>query len=315
MGLVGESGSGKTTVGRCLLRLVDPSAGQILLDGVDITALRQRDFRPLRSRVQVVFQEPYDALDPRKSIGEAIREPLDFVASIGSAERNAKVHEVADLVKIPREALGRFPHEMSAGILQQAGIARAMVCEPELVVLDEPTSLLDATTRARIVALLNEVQKRTGVAYLFISHDLTTVARISHRVAVMYLGKIVETGTTEQIFSRPIHPYTRSLLSAVLEPNPDLREATTPLVGEIPSPIDLPSGCALHGRCPVAIGECSVAVPQLVDIGSGHEVSCIRLAPSDAGDPSMDHIQWVDQRGFNFQSLGKGRRQVVTEKR
>ena len=313
LGLVGESGSGKTTVGRCLLRLLDPTAGQILLDGDDITDLRQREVRRLRSRVQVVFQEPYDSLDPRKTIGEAIREPLDFIGSYGPAKRDAMVEEVADLVRIPAEALKRFPHEMSAGVLQQAGIARAMVCEPELIVLDEPTSLLDATARAGIIALLNDIQARTGVSYLFISHDLTTVARVSHRVAVMYLGKVVEMGSREQIFSRPIHPYTRSLLSAVLEPYPNLRQETTPLVGEIPSPIDLPSGCSLHSRCPVAIASCSTVVPQLVDIGEGHEVSCIRLAPFETNLVEGDQrIMWAEQRGFRFNIAPNGHEEAVT---
>ena len=304
LGLVGESGSGKTTVGRCVLRLLEPTAGQILLDGAEITRLKRRELRSLRRRVQIVFQEPYDALDPRRTIGEAIGEPLGMDPDLDAAGRVAKVRDAAGLVKIPPEALGRFPHEMSAGMLQRAGIARAMVCEPELVVLDEPTSLLDATARAEIIALLEDVQRRTGVAYIFISHDLTTVEHMSHRVAVMYLGKIVETGSREQIFSRPTHPYTRSLLSAVLYPDPGVKQDPTPLVGEIPSPINLPSGCALHTRCPVATSACPGTTPELVDIGHGHEVSCIRLAPLGGQIAEEDQrIEWRGPRGFDFRVL------------
>lgn len=307
LGLVGESGSGKTTVGRCLLRLLEPTEGTILLDGVEITRLRQKELRPLRKRMQIVFQEPYDSLDPRRSLGDAISAPLGLDPTLSGVERVEKVEAVADLVGVPAAALGRFPHEMSAGLLQRAGVARAMVCDPDLVVLDEPTSLLDATTRAEIISLLQEVQQRTGVAYLFISHDLATVEHISHRVAVMYLGQIVESGSKTAIFNQPIHPYTRSLLSAVLYPDPDRRQEPTPLVGEIPSPINLPSGCFLHQRCPVAIEACSSVVPQLVDIDQGHQVSCIRLGPLDHQVVERgQRIDWAEKRGFEYRTAGNG---------
>lgn len=301
LGLVGESGSGKTTVGRCLLRLLDPTEGAILLDGVDITDLRQRQLRPLRNRMQIVFQEPYDSLDPRRTLGDAISAPLGLDPALNSSQRIKKVRAVSHLVGIPTSSLDRFPHEMSAGLLQRAGIARAMVCDPALVVLDEPTSLLDATARAETIALLEDIQQRTGVSYLFISHDLATVEHMSHRVAVMYLGRIVESGSKTAIFSRPMHPYTRSLLSAVLYPDPNRKQEPTPLVGEIPSPINLPSGCSLHQRCPVAIEACTSVQPELVDIGDGHHVSCIRLGPLEGQVVERDQrIHWVEQRGFEY---------------
>jgi oligopeptide/dipeptide ABC transporter ATP-binding protein len=277
-GLVGESGSGKTTIGRCLLRLAEPTSGQLLFAGKDITRIKEKELRRLRSRMQIVFQEPYDSMNPRRTIGDAIREPL-MAAKLSTSGQMERVLELMSQVFLDPEDAGKYPHELSAGQLQRAGVARAIATNAELIVLDEPTSLLDPSVRAEIIDLLITLQKRTGVSYVFISHDLTTVQHISHRVAVMYLGKIVEMGTTRQIFANPLHPYTKALLSAVLFPDPKRKRVAYALQGEIPSPIDLPSGCFLHSRCPIAIGACRRITPQLVDVGDEHYVSCLRVAP------------------------------------
>jgi oligopeptide/dipeptide ABC transporter ATP-binding protein len=278
LGLVGESGSGKTTIGRCLLRLAEPTSGQLLFDGKDITKIKEKELRQLRSRMQIVFQEPYDSMNPRKTIGDTIREPL-MASKMSTSEQMERVVELMSQVFLDRQDISKYPHELSAGQLQRAGVARAIATNADLIVLDEPTSLLDPSVRADIIDLLVTLQKRTGVSYLFISHDLTSVQYISHRVAVIYLGKIVEMGITRQIFENPLHPYSKALLSAVLFPDPNRKRVSYSLRGEIPSPIDLPSGCFLHSRCPMAIGACSRITPQLVDVGDGHSVSCIRVAP------------------------------------
>lgn len=280
VGLVGESGSGKTTVGRCIVRLVEPTSGRVVFDGKDVTRMKQKDFRSVRARAQIVFQEPYDSMDPRMTIGNIIREPLRMLGKLRTVEQMNRVMNLLGQVYLDEQDVGKYPHELSAGQLQRVGIARAMATNPELIVLDEPTSLLDPSVRAEIIELLMTLQERTGVSYVFISHDLMTVRHISHRVAVMYLGKIVEMGTTEQIFQNPSHPYSKALLSAVLYPKPNKERLPYSLKGEIPSPIDLPSGCFLHSRCPIAIDTCSRITPELVDVGDGHCVSCIRVAPS-----------------------------------
>jgi oligopeptide/dipeptide ABC transporter ATP-binding protein len=303
LGLVGESGSGKTTVGRCVMRLAEPSSGHILFHGEEITRMKARPLRNLRARIQIVFQEPYDSFDPRLTIADAIAEPLKLIKRLGWVERLKRVVEVARLTYIEEHDLRKYPHELSAGQLQRAGIARAMVTEPELIVLDEPTSLLDASVRADIIDLLTDLQRRTGVSYIIISHDLTAVEHISHKVAVMYLGQIVESGTARQVFEAALHPYTRSLLSAVLVPDPRAEQVRAPLVGEIPSPIDLPSGCFLHQRCPIAIDACSRMEPELVGVGGGHFVRCIRIAPLPSqvlhDEPK---IMWSGPREFGFAS-------------
>jgi oligopeptide/dipeptide ABC transporter ATP-binding protein len=217
-------------------------------------------------------------MNPRKTIGDTIREPL-MASKMSTSDQMERVLELMDQVFLDRQDMSKYPHELSAGQLQRAGVARAIATNADLIVLDEPTSLLDPSVRADIIDLLVTLQKRTGVSYLFISHDLTSVQYISHRVAVIYLGKIIETGSTWQIFENPLHPYSKALLSAVLFPDPNKKRVSYPLRGEIPSPIDLPSGCFLHSRCPMAIGACSRVTPQLVDVGDGHSVSCIRVAP------------------------------------
>jgi oligopeptide/dipeptide ABC transporter ATP-binding protein len=276
LGLVGESGSGKTTVGRSILGLTSLSGGTILFDGKDLTATRRRDPASLRGQIQIVFQEPADALDPRIRIGPSIEEPL-IALDVRTEERQARVQEALDLVGLPRQAARLYAAELSAGQQQRVGIARAMITRPKLLVLDEPTSALDPTTRADIIDLLVRLQKQLGTTYLFISHDLSTVRFISHRVAVMYLGMIVEQGQAGAVFAQPRHPYSVGLLSSVLLPNPHLRHrAAVSLAGEIPSPINLPSGCFLASRCPFAINACRARIPPAEDLGGGHLVHCIR---------------------------------------
>ena len=276
LGLVGESGSGKTTVGRSILGLTSLSGGTILFDGKDLTATRRRDPASLRGQIQIVFQEPADALDPRIRIGPSIEEPL-IALDVCTEERQARVQEALDLVGLPRQAARLYAAELSAGQQQRVGIARAMITPPKLRGFDEPTSAVDPPTRADHKDMLVRLQKQLGTTYLFISHDLSTVRFISHRVAVMYLGMIVEQGQAGAVFAQPRHPYSVGLLSSVLLPNPHLRHrAAVSLAGEIPSPINLPSGCFLASRCPFAINACRARIPPAEDLGGGHLVHCIR---------------------------------------
>lgn len=277
LGLVGESGSGKTTVGRCILRLIDPDAGSIQFDGENILRVSPRQIRRLRARMQIVFQDPYDALNPRMRIGEAIVEPLRLTRALPSAASARRAAELFRQVGLDDSAAERYPHQMSAGAQQRVGIARAISTQPDLVVLDEPTSALDVSIRADILNLLHELQTDLGMSYLFISHDLTAVRRLCHRVAIMYLGKIVEIGETEALFEQPLHPYSRALLSSVLYPDPRQRRSTFVLSGEIPSPVNLPSGCPLHTRCPLATRECSEQVPPFEEKAPGRWLSCIHV--------------------------------------
>jgi oligopeptide/dipeptide ABC transporter ATP-binding protein len=226
--------------------------------------------------MQMVFQEPYDSLNPRMSIGRIVEEPIRVGKDMSPGKRLERVVEVLDMVRLGSWALGKFPHQFSAGEQQRIGIARAIATEPELVVLDEPTSALDVSVRAEILDLLTDLQERLGFSYLFISHDLTAVRRVCHRVAIMYLGKIVETGSTGEMFEQPLHPYSRALLSSVLYPDPREQLSRFVLAGEIPSPIDLPPGCSLHKRCPWAVDACSAAYPGLEEILPGRRVACFR---------------------------------------
>jgi oligopeptide/dipeptide ABC transporter ATP-binding protein len=276
LGLVGESGSGKTTIGRCVLRLIEPTSGQILVEGQDLRALPHDSLRRIRPAMQLVFQEPFDSLDPQMTIGQIVAEPLRLHTKLSRAERRERVIELLHKVGMPKQMADRYPHQIAAGQQQRAGIARAIATEPKFVVLDEPVSSLDPTARAEIIDLLIELQDRLGITYLFISHDLTTVRYLCTSVAVMYLGKIVEMSPTEELFDRPIHPYTRALLSAVPVPDPEVRPAKYVLAGEIPSPINLPTGCHLHTRCPAALPACRVTEPALEEVGPGHWVSCLR---------------------------------------
>lgn len=276
LGIVGESGSGKTTVGRCVLGLTDLSSGRITFNGADLVTTRRRNPASLRGQIQIVFQDPADALDPRMRIGASIAEPLTALG-VSSKEKSERVIEALDIVGLSRRTMQLYPAELSGGQQQRVGIARAMITRPKLVVLDEPTSALDPTARAEIIELLVGIQKKLGTAYLFISHDLSTVRFVSHRIAVMYLGMIVEQGEAASLFAQPRHPYSVGLLSSVLLPNPDLRQPfDVSLSGEIPSPINLPKGCFLASRCPFVIDACKIGIPPAVDLGNNHRVHCIR---------------------------------------
>lgn len=274
LALVGESGSGKTTVGRAILRLIEPTAGRVSFRGEDVTTVSQARFRKLRARMQMVFQEPFASLNPRMRVGRIVEEPLLLAGEHDGGVRRDRCIEVLRLVGLPASARDRFPHQFSAGEQQRIGIARAIATKPDLVVLDEPTSALDVSVRAEILDLLDALQRELNLAYLFISHDLTAVRRVCQRVAVMYLGRIVEAADTDALFSRPLHPYSRALLSSALFPDPQRRLSRFLLKGEIPSPIDLPSGCHLHLRCPWARPVCGRDVPVLEEAVAGHRVSC-----------------------------------------
>jgi peptide/nickel transport system ATP-binding protein len=275
--LVGESGSGKTTVGRCILRLLEPSEGTVYFKGKDVTLLPREQFRQLRSHIQMVFQDPFDSMDPRQRIGDAIAEPMRLTGSATPAERSARVTQLLELVGLTAAASTLYPHQMSAGELQRVGIARAIATDPDLIVFDEPTSALDVSVRADILNLLRDLQRRLGIAYLFISHDLTAVRRLCHRTAILYLGKLVEIGETESLFKAPMHPYSRALLSSVLYPDPEQVRSPFALTGEIPSPIDLPPGCPLHTRCPMATQHCSQVAPPLEEKTPGRRLSCLNV--------------------------------------
>jgi oligopeptide/dipeptide ABC transporter ATP-binding protein len=277
VGLVGESGSGKTTVGRCVLRLLEPSEGRVEMDGVDVTALSDRELRRLRPRMQLVFQEPYASLNPRMSVGQTVEEPLLLAGTLDRAAREARVRETIAAVGLDPSAIQAYAADLTGSEQQRVGIARAIVTRPDLIVLDEPTSTLDPSIRADILDLLLQLQETTGVAYLFISHDLTAVARVSHRIAIMYLGRIVEIGPAERIFQRQAHPYSRALLSAVLEPDPVRRLEPFQLKGEIPSAIERIEGCPLHRRCPLRIERCTREAPPLEPIEDGtRATACFR---------------------------------------
>jgi oligopeptide/dipeptide ABC transporter ATP-binding protein len=282
LALVGESGSGKTTVGRCVLRLIEPTAGTIFFRGQDVSTMKRDRLRALRPHMQMLFQEPYDSLNPRMPVWRIVEEPIRLGKDMSPRKRLERVVEVLEMVRLGTWALDKYPHQFSAGEQQRIGIARAIATEPELVVLDEPTSALDVSVRAEILDLLTDLQGHVGFSYLFISHDLTAVRRVCHRVAIMYLGKIVETGRTVEMFEQPLHPYSRALLSSVLYPDPDKQLSRFMLAGEIPSPIDLPPGCHLHRRCPWAVDACNAAYPDLEEILPGRRVACFRAREENA---------------------------------
>jgi len=274
LGLVGESGCGKTTTGRALLRLLEPTSGRVLVDGRDILRLGGRELRALRRDLQVVFQDPYASLNPRMTVGAIVEEGLT-IHRIGSrAERREKVARVLDRVGLGASCAARYPHEFSGGQRQRIGIARAIVLRPRFIVCDEAVSALDVSIQAQIVNLLAELQEELGVAYLFIAHDLALVEHLSDRVAVMYLGEIVESAPTRELFDRPLHPYTKALLDAIPVPDPERRRTRIVLAGDVPSAIDPPAGCRFHPRCAVAVrGLCDTRAPRTIAVGA-HEVNC-----------------------------------------
>ena len=280
LGLVGESGCGKTTTGRCILRLEPPTGGRVIFEGRDMSTLSDAELRGMRRRMQVIFQDPYSSLNPRMTVGQIIAEPLAVHRIV--PDRAARAARVQDLLRhaglLPAMAR-RYPHELSGGQRQRVGIARALAMEPTLIICDEPVSALDVSIQAQIINLLEELQAEFGLTYLFVAHDLSVVRHISDRVAVMYLGKIVEITDRKSLYEDPLHPYTKALLSAVPIPDPvvEARREHVVLGGEVPSPLNPPSGCVFHPRCPIAVAECRTTVPELRQIRPGHRAACIRV--------------------------------------
>ncbi len=278
LALVGESGSGKTTTGRCILRLIEPTSGEIRFLGEDLLALRREPLRRMRRHIQIIFQDPYTSLNPRMTIGSTVGEPFAIHRLVPRAGRKEKVAELLRTVGLDPSIMSRYPHELSGGQRQRVGIARALALQPRLIVCDEPVSSLDVSIQAQVINLLVELQEKFGLAYLFIAHDLRLVEHIADRVAVMYLGKIVECAPAAEIFSDPRHPYTKALLASVPVPDPEQRRPRPPLTGDPPSPVDLPPGCRFHPRCPVAVEACPRLEPPLLPLGGATRGSAAHLA-------------------------------------
>jgi oligopeptide/dipeptide ABC transporter ATP-binding protein len=288
LALVGESGAGKSTIGRCIVRLEEPDAGRITCDGTDVLGLGGAALRAFRRRVQIVFQDPYGSLNPRMRVGHAVREPLEVHGLARGRAADDRVAALFEEVGLDPAFRSRYPHELSGGQRQRVGIARALAVGPELVVLDEPVSALDVSVQAQVLALLRDLQARRGLAYLFIAHDLAVVRQMASRVAVLYLGKIVEEAPAARLFTDSRHPYTRALLSAVPVPDPAVRRARVPLAGDPPSPVSRPSGCALHPRCPDPRRDdrCRLQEPAAVTVADGHHAACHFAAEPPPAPPS-----------------------------
>src|SRR5579859_7838608 len=277
LGLVGESGCGKTTTGRCILRLEQPTGGEILYDGVDLAKLERKAMMAMRRKIQVIFQDPYSSLNPRMKVGEIIAEPIKVHGIEPDAtRRTARMRELLGICGLNAKFADRYPHEMSGGQRQRVGIARALALEPEFIVCDEAVSALDVSIQAQVVNLLEDLRERFGLTYLFIAHDLSVVRHLCQRVAVMYLGRIVELAECDELFDHPLHPYTRALLAAVPVPDPTVEasRAFQPVQGEVPSPINPPPGCVFHPRCPIAVASCREVRPELRELRPAHWVAC-----------------------------------------
>ena len=274
--LAGESGCGKTTTGMILAMLMNPSGGKILFDGTKIAGLRSEELRLLRRRIQIVFQDPYASLNPRMRIGEALGHPLEIHGLATGVDKRNRVLEILEKVGLtpPERFVDLYPHELSGGQRQRVAIARSIILRPEFIVADEPVSMLDVSIRTVLIDLMMELRKEFGLTYLFITHDLAVAKYISDRIAIMYLGKIVETGDKKEVFSNPLHPYTKALLSAVPVPDPERKRETVELKGEVPSAIQVPAGCRFHPRCPYAFAKCSEVEPQLIEIEGNHCAAC-----------------------------------------
>ncbi len=274
LGLVGESGCGKTTTGRAVLRLIEPTSGQVIFEGKDIVKSSKQEMRALRREMQIVFQDPFGSLNPRMSVGEIIEEPL-VIHRIGTnQERQKRVRELLEVVGLAAYHIRRYPHEFSGGQRQRIGIARALALNPKLVVADEPVSALDVSIQSQILNLMEDLQREFGLTYLFIAHGLNVIRHISDRVGVMYLGVMMEVADSEEIYKHPLHPYTEALFSAIPIPNPTIKRERIILQGDVPSPVNPPSGCRFHTRCPIAQEQCKVERPELKESAPGHWVAC-----------------------------------------
>ncbi|MGK5510703.1 ABC transporter ATP-binding protein [Brevibacillus formosus] len=274
LGLVGESGCGKSTTGRSLLRLIEPTSGEINFDGTDVMSLSTDAMRKMRRDMQIVFQDPFASLNPRHNIEKILEEPLIVHGLGSSAERKKRVQEMLEIVGLSSYHASRYPHQFSGGQRQRIGIARALMLKPKLIIADEPVSALDVSIQSQVLNLMQDLQREFGLTYLFIAHDLSVVRHISDRVGVMYLGRIVELTTSSQLYSNPLHPYTKALLSAVPSPDPDAVRERVILQGDVPSPAKPPSGCTFHTRCPHVTEECRTVRPEFADTGDGHFVAC-----------------------------------------
>lgn len=286
LGLVGESGCGKSTLGRCLVRIYTPTSGQIIFDGNDVTTTPNRQLKQYRRQMQMVFQDPYASLNPRLTVGEIIKEPMDIHNIYDTNEEKlVRVQELLELVGLKPDHIRRYPHEFSGGQRQRIGIARTLALNPKFIVCDEPISALDVSIQAQIINLLEQIQEKTGVSYLFIAHDLSMVKHISHRIGVMYLGKMVEIGSSDELYKDPLHPYSKALLSSVPIPDPVKAKARQRIVlqGELPSPLNPPSGCGFETRCAQAMDECSKSVPELYQVGE-RKVACFLYKKMKEGE-------------------------------